>query len=81
MTIGKNKITYADFDWHVYKAPHFDVHYYPEVEPFLEDIVSYSESAYLDLSKNLDHELTIRVPMREQFDQMARSLRARLSEA
>ena len=37
---GKNKITYQDFDWYVYESPHFDVHYYPEVEPFLEEIVS-----------------------------------------
>jgi len=42
---GQNKITYDVFDWHVYHAPHFDVYYYPEEEQFLEEIVSYAESA------------------------------------
>jgi len=60
---GKNKVTYEQFEWKVYKAPHFDVHYYPATEPFLEDIVSYAESAYLKISRDLDHELTFRVPL------------------
>jgi hypothetical protein len=60
---GKNKITYENFDWRVYHSPHFDVHYYPAMEIFLEDIVSYAESAYLKISKDLDHELRFRVPL------------------
>jgi len=60
---GKNKVTYERFDWQVYKSPHFDIHYYPSIEPSLEQIVSYAESAYVDLSKSLDHELRFRVPL------------------
>jgi len=60
---GKNKVTHDDFDWQVYEAPHFNIHYYPEVEPFLEEIVSYAESAYLEISRTLDHELRFRVPL------------------
>ena len=60
---GQNKIAYDDFRWKVYKAPHFDIYYYPESEPFLDDVVSYSESAYVKLSKELDHELRFRIPM------------------
>jgi Tol biopolymer transport system component len=60
---GKNKITYETFDWKVYAAPHFDVHYYPAEEQFLEEVVSYAESAYLHISKILDHELKFRVPL------------------
>ena len=60
---GKNKVTYERFDWQVYKSPHFDIHYYPSVEPFLEQVVSYAESAYVDLSSALDHELRFRVPL------------------
>ena len=60
---GQNKIAYDNFRWKVYKAPHFDIYYYPESEPFLDDIVSYSESAYVKLSKELDHELRFRIPM------------------
>jgi Tol biopolymer transport system component len=60
---GKNKITYENFKWHVYQSPHFNIHYYPAEEPFLEDVVSFAESAYLELSKQLDHELRFRVPL------------------
>ncbi len=60
---GKNKITYETFDWKVYESPHFNIHYYPAMEPFLEDVVSYAESAYLRVSKELDHELRFRVPL------------------
>jgi hypothetical protein len=60
---GQNKITYKSFDWQVYQAPHFDIHYYPEAEPFLEEIVSHAESAYLKISRALDHELRYRVPL------------------
>ena len=59
----QNKITYTRFDWHVYQSAHFDVHYYPETEPFLEDLVSYAESAYFKISEDLDHELRFRVPL------------------
>ena len=60
---GQNKIAYGKFRWKIYKAPHFDVYYYPESEPFLDDIVSYAESAYVRLSKDLDHELRFRIPL------------------
>jgi Tol biopolymer transport system component len=60
---GKNKVHYQTFDWHVYRSPHFDVYYYPEGEPFLEQVVSYAESAYLYLSQALDHEPKFRVPL------------------
>ena len=60
---GKNKVQYKSFDWSVYRAPHFDVHYYPEEEEFLEWMVSNAESAYLYLSQALDHEPTFRIPL------------------
>jgi len=60
---GQNKIAYDNFRWKVYKAPHFDIYYYPESEPFLDDVVSDAESAYVRLSKELDHELRFRIPL------------------
>jgi len=60
---GQNKIAYERFDWNVYHSPHFDIHYYGAEEIFLEEIVSYAESAYLQISKDLDHELRFRVPL------------------
>lgn len=60
---GQNKIAYDNFHWKVYKSPHFDIYFYPESEPFLNEIVSDAESAYVRLSKELDHELRFRIPM------------------
>ena len=60
---GKNKITYTTIEWRVYEAPHFNIHYYEEMEPFLEEVVSHAESAYLSISRTLDHELRFRVPL------------------
>jgi WD40 repeat protein len=60
---GKNKITHDTFDWKVYQSPHFQIYYYPEVEPFLEKLVSYAESAYLKVSTTLDYQLGFKVPV------------------
>jgi WD40 repeat protein len=63
LPFGKNKIAYDRFNWHVYKAPHFDVYYYPESEHLLDQVVSYAESQYLRLSQILDHEIKFRIPL------------------
>lgn len=60
---GANKIAYEAFRWKVYPSPHFDVYYYGEEEIFLDEVISYAESAYLKISKELDHELRFRVPL------------------
>ena len=56
-TFGKNKVRYAKFDWRVYHAPHFDVHYYPEEEHLLEKVISLAESAYDSLSQDFDFQI------------------------
>jgi Tol biopolymer transport system component len=58
---GKNKIVYQDFKWSIYAAPHFDVYYYPEEAPMLEQVVSFAESQYTRLSQILDHEIKFRI--------------------
>ncbi|MEW5806465.1 MAG: hypothetical protein AB1756_03815 [Acidobacteriota bacterium] len=63
LSFYKNKITYQKFEWHYYSSPHFDVYYYPEEEEFLQEMVGYAESAYLQLSKNLDHEINFKIPL------------------
>jgi Tol biopolymer transport system component len=63
LPFGKNKIAYDKFDWQVYKAPHFDVYYYPEEASQLQQVVSYAESAYVKLSQALDHEIKFRIPL------------------
>ncbi len=60
---GQNKIAYDRFHWKMYESPHFDIFYYDEEEPFLEDVVSYAESNYDRISGLMDHELRFRVPL------------------
>lgn len=60
---GQNKIVYESFRWKVYSSPHFDIYYDASAEPFLADVVSGAESAYVKISKTLDHEPRFRIPL------------------
>jgi hypothetical protein len=60
---GKNQIRYDNFDWRIYTTDHFDIYYYPEIEPHLERIASYAESAYQHVSSELKHDLAFKVPL------------------
>ena len=33
---GKNQIRYDNFEWQIYTTDHFEIYYYPEIEPHLE---------------------------------------------
>ncbi|HUR21084.1 MAG TPA: hypothetical protein VMZ90_09775 [Vicinamibacterales bacterium] len=54
---GKNRVKYDKFNWHIYESDHFEIYFYPEIEPHLERITSYLESAYQRISSELRHEL------------------------
>jgi len=60
---GKNKVKYDNFDWRVYKAPHFEIYYYPEFEQHLSRIASYAESSYQKVSGDLKHEIGFPIPL------------------
>jgi hypothetical protein len=60
---GKNRVRFDKFDWHIYKTDHFDIFYYPSLEPHLETVASYAESAYQKISADLKHDLAERVPL------------------
>lgn len=60
---GKNQIRYDTFDWRIYTTEHFEIYYYPEIEPHLERIASYAESAYQHVSSELKHDLAFKVPL------------------
>jgi hypothetical protein len=60
---GKNQIRYDRFDWYTYTTEHFEIYYYPEIEPHLERIASYAESAYQHVSSELKHDLSFKVPL------------------
>src|SRR6476661_4399343 len=47
---GKNAIKYDHFKWSTYTTEHFEIYYYPEIEPFLEKMAGYAESAYQHIS-------------------------------
>jgi len=60
---GKNQIRYDKFDWHRYETDHFIIYYYPEIEPHLERMAGYAESAYQHVSSELKHDLAQKVPL------------------
>lgn len=60
---GKNKIQYREFDWQIYHSPHFDVYYYTAEEHLLQKVVSFAESAYDQLSREFDFQITEPTPL------------------
>src|SRR6185295_2565968 len=60
---GKNKIQYRSFDWHTYRSPHFNVHYYSQEEGRLQTLVSIAESAYDTLSKGFNYQIKEPIPL------------------
>ncbi len=60
---GKNNIHYDTFDWHIYTTDHFEIYYYPELERHLERVAGYAESAYEQVSSDLKHDLSFKVPL------------------
>jgi len=60
---GKNKVKYDNFAWRIYKSPHFEIYYYPELEPHLARIASYAESAYQKVSSDLKHSIQFAIPL------------------
>ena len=60
---GKNRVRHKNFEWYIYKTDHFEIFYYPDLEPHLERIASYAESAYQRISGELKQDLPNRVPL------------------
>src|SRR4026209_1212743 len=60
---GKNRIHYDTFQWYIYTTDHFEIYYYPSIEQHLERIAGYAESAYQQISADLKHDLSSKVPL------------------
>jgi WD40 repeat protein len=60
---GKNKVQYRDFDWKIYRSPHFNVHYYSAEEASLQKVVSFAESAYDQLARSLNFQIKEPIPL------------------
>ena len=60
---GKNQPRYDRFEWWTYETDHFVIYYYPEIEPHLERMAGYAESAYQHVSSELKYDLAHKVPL------------------
>jgi Tol biopolymer transport system component len=60
---GKNSPRYDRFEWWTYETDHFIIYYYPAIEPHLEQMASYAESAYQHVSSELKYDLAHKVPL------------------
>jgi len=60
---GRNKVVYDDFDFERIQTEHFDVYYYPPMEPAAQDAARMAERWYTRLSGVFQHELMGRTPI------------------
>ncbi len=60
---NKNQVRYDNFEWWTYETDHFTIYYYPAIEPHLERMAGYAESAYQHVSAELRHDLAHKVPL------------------
>ena len=60
---GKNSPRYDHFEWWTYETDHFVIYYYPDIEPHLERMAGYAESAYQHVSSELKYDLAHKVPL------------------
>jgi hypothetical protein len=60
---GKNQVRYDRFEWWTYETDHFVIYYYPAIEPHLERMAGYAESAYQHVSSELKYDLAHKVPL------------------
>ena len=60
---GKNSPRYDRFEWWTYETDHFLIYYYPDIEPHLERMAGYAESAYQHVSSELKYDLAHKVPL------------------
>ncbi len=60
---GQNKIIYDKFHWSVYHATHFDIYFYDEEKPSLQRVVDVAESAYDDVSRKLNYQISKKIPL------------------
>ncbi|RME20100.1 MAG: hypothetical protein D6800_13455, partial [Candidatus Zixiibacteriota bacterium] len=62
-TFGKNKVRYKDFDWRFIQTRHFDIYFYGDAYPTAKFSADVLESAYVEISNELDYHLQKRVPI------------------
>ena len=53
----QNKIVYDVFDWKTYRSTHFTIYFYSKERASLQKVASYAESAYDDISRQLNFQI------------------------
>ncbi|HYM62658.1 MAG TPA: hypothetical protein VEZ11_17370 [Thermoanaerobaculia bacterium] len=60
---GQNKIVYDKFRWNIYHSTHFDIYFYDDEKASLQKVVDNAESAYDDLSRKLNFQISKKIPL------------------
>jgi Tol biopolymer transport system component len=60
---GRNKVQWETFDFNVLRTEHFDIYYYGERDPVIDDAARMAERWYDRLSRAFDHNLSERKPI------------------
>jgi hypothetical protein len=60
---GQNKIVYDRFHWNIYHSTHFDIYFYNEERSALQKVVDNAESAYDDLSRKFNFQISKKIPI------------------
>ena len=60
---GQNKIVYDKFHWNIYHSTHFDIYFYNEERSALQKVVDMAESAYDDLSRKFNYQISKKIPI------------------
>lgn len=60
---GKNKVRYKDFHWSYIQTPRFDIYFYEDAYPTAKFTATVMESAYVEITDELNYKLQHRVPV------------------
>jgi hypothetical protein len=60
---GQNKIVYDKFDWSIYRSTHFRIYFYAREKESLSRVASFAESAYDELSRELNYQIPRPIPL------------------
>jgi len=60
---GKNKVRYRDFDWSYIQTRRFDIYFYENAYPTAKFAAEVLETAYKEISEELNYNLQNRVPV------------------
>jgi Tol biopolymer transport system component len=60
---GRNNVRYETFDFQVLKTQRFDIYYYPQERPAVEQAARMAERWYARLSRLLNHQMVQRQPL------------------